>query len=106
VHPLFFFLFRKNKFPRLFSVWVFSKKTKIPCIFCWAPCRTIRIGSKFWKFYLIKTVFTLGEPVLLVKVFRLFRSEPIFLVFRVWTQCTTSYCFSQLSFWQNFLFKN
>ncbi len=30
--------------------------------------------------------FTLLEPVSLVKVFRLFRLERIFLVFRVWTQ--------------------
>ncbi len=44
-------------------------------------------GSNFWKFYLIKISFTLGEPVSLVKVFiRLFRSEWIVLVFRVWTQ--------------------
>jgi hypothetical protein len=52
------------------------------------PCRTIRIGSNFWKFYHIRTSFTLREPVFLVKVFR---SEPIFLAFRVWTQCTASY---------------
>ncbi len=45
------------------------------------------IGSNFWKFYLIRT----GELVFLVKVFRLFRSERSFLVFRVCTQCTTSY---------------
>jgi hypothetical protein len=42
--------------------------------------------SNFWKFFLIRTSFTLGEPVSLVKVFRLFRVECIFLVFRVWTQ--------------------
>jgi hypothetical protein len=29
------------------------------------------IGSNFWKFYLNRTSFTLGEPVSLVKVFRL-----------------------------------
>jgi hypothetical protein len=45
-----------------------------------------RIGSNFWKFYLISTCFTLGEPGFLVKVFRLFRLERIFLVLRVWTQ--------------------
>jgi len=45
-----------------------------------------RIGSDFWKFYLIKTDFTLGEPVSLVNMFRLFRLERIVLVFRVWTQ--------------------
>ncbi len=45
------------------------------------------IGSKFWKFYLIKAGFILREPVSLVKVFRLFRLEQTdFLVFRVWTQ--------------------
>jgi hypothetical protein len=38
-----------------------------------------RIRSNFWKFYLIRTGFTLGEPVLLVKVFRLFRLERFFL---------------------------
>ncbi len=36
------------------------------------------IGSNFWKFYLIRTGFTLGEPVSLVKVFRLFRLERTF----------------------------
>jgi hypothetical protein len=40
------------------------------------PCphkdRDYRIGTNFRKFYLIKTGFTLGEPVSLVKVFRLF----------------------------------
>jgi len=33
------------------------------------------IGSNFWKFYLIRTSFTLGELVSLVKVFRLFRNN-------------------------------
>jgi hypothetical protein len=47
-----------------------------------APHRDYRIGSNFWKFYLIRTDFALGELVSLVKVFRL---ERIFLVFRVWT---------------------
>jgi hypothetical protein len=36
------------------------------------------IGSNFWKFYLIKTSFTLGEPVSSVKVFRPFTLEQIF----------------------------
>ncbi len=52
------------------------------------------IGSNFWKFYLIRTSFTLGEPVSLVKVFRLFRSEHIFFdIQSVDTvgRCTTSY---------------
>jgi hypothetical protein len=41
------------------------------------------IGSNFWKSYLIKTGFTLGEPVSLVKkVFRLFKLEQMFLVLR------------------------
>jgi len=42
------------------------------------------IGSNFWKFYLIRFGFILGESVSLVKVFRL---EWIVLVFRgVWAQ--------------------
>ncbi len=48
--------------------------------------RHYRIGSNFWKFYLNRTSFTLGEPVSLVNVFRLFRLQRIVLVFRVWTQ--------------------
>jgi len=54
------------------------------------PCphrdRDYSIGSNFWKFYLIRTTFTLGEPVSSVKVFRLFTLERIVLVFRVWTE--------------------
>jgi hypothetical protein len=46
------------------------------------PCshrdRDYRIRSNFWKFYLIKTGFTFGELVSLVKVFRLFILEQIF----------------------------
>jgi hypothetical protein len=42
--------------------------------------RDYSIGSNFWKFYLVKTGFTLGELVLLVKEFRLFRLEQIFFV--------------------------
>jgi hypothetical protein len=45
------------------------------------PCphrdRGYGIGSNFGKFYLIRTDVTLGEPVSLVKVFRLFRLEGI-----------------------------
>ncbi len=44
------------------------------------------IRSNFWKFYHIKTSFTLGELISLVKVFRLFRLERNFWVFRMWTQ--------------------
>ncbi len=47
-----------------------------------------RIRSNFWKFYLIRTDFTLADPVYSVKVFRLFRLEWIFFgVQSVWTQC-------------------
>jgi hypothetical protein len=35
------------------------------------------LDPNFWKFYLIRTGFILGEPVSLVKVFRLFRLELI-----------------------------
>jgi hypothetical protein len=54
------------------------------------PVGDYRIGSNFWKFYLIKTDFTLGDPISLVKMFRL---EWIFLgVQSVDTvpRCTTS----------------
>ncbi len=45
--------------------------------------RDYGMQSNFWKFYLIRTSFIFGEPEFLVKVFRLFRLEWIFLVFRV-----------------------
>jgi hypothetical protein len=65
------------------------------------PCpdrdRNYRISSKFWKSYLLKTSFTLGELVFLVKVFRLFRSEGIFFVFGLWTQCVDV---QHLIYWQ------
>ncbi len=49
--------------------------------------RDYPIRSNFWKFFLIRTGFTLGEPVSLVKVFRLFKLEQmLFLILRVWTQ--------------------
>jgi hypothetical protein len=41
--------------------------------------------------------FTLLEPVSLVKVFRLFRSERIFLVFKEWTQYFDA---QHLIYWQ------
>jgi hypothetical protein len=54
------------------------------------PCphrdRDYCIASNFWKFYLIITGSILREPVSLVKVFRQFRLERVFLVFRVLTQ--------------------
>jgi hypothetical protein len=56
--------------------------------------RDYRFRSNFWKFYLIKTGFTLGEPVSLVKVFRLFILEQMFFgVLSVDTvgRCTTTY---------------
>jgi hypothetical protein len=58
------------------------------------------IGSNFWKFYLIKTGFTLDEQVFLVDMFRLFRLEWIFLgVQSVDTvgRCTTSYLLTGLA---------
>jgi hypothetical protein len=62
--------------------------------FYWARDRDYHNGSNFWKFYLIKTGFTLRERVSLVKVFRLFRLErDCFGVQSVDTvsRCTTSY---------------
>jgi hypothetical protein len=51
------------------------------CHFCWAlpptGTRDYGIGSNFWKSYLIRTGFTLGEAVSLVKVFRLFATPTI-----------------------------
>ncbi len=50
--------------------------------------------SNFWKFYLIRTSFTLGQLVSLVKVFRQYKLEQIFFgVQNVDTvgRCTTSY---------------
>jgi hypothetical protein len=52
------------------------------------------IQSNFWKFYLIKTGFTLGGPVSLVKMFWLFKLEQMFFgVPSVDTvgRCTASY---------------
>jgi hypothetical protein len=48
------------------------------CLFHLLGRRDYRIGSNFWKFYLIRIGFTLGEVVSLVKVFRLFRLEQSF----------------------------
>ncbi len=56
--------------------------------------RDYQIRSNCWKLYLIKTDFTLGELVSLVKVFRLFKLEQMFFgVQSVDTvgRCTTSY---------------
>jgi hypothetical protein len=47
---------------------------------------TIALDQTFGSFTLFRTGFTLGESVSSVKVFRLFRLEWIYLVFRVWTQ--------------------
>ncbi len=47
---------------------------------------TMAWDPTFGSFYLIRTSFTLGEVISLVKVFRLFGLERIVLVFRVWTQ--------------------
>jgi len=66
-------------------------------VICWALAWDYHhIGSNFWKFYLIKIGFPLHELIFLVKVFRLFRVEWIFLgVQSVDTEgrCTTSYLF-------------
>jgi hypothetical protein len=80
-----------------------SRLNLIHCLFLLAPVpvgdRDCRIGSNFcgsfripssktWTFRTFVEVlgFQVLEPVSLVKVFRLFKSEPILLVFRVWTQ--------------------
>jgi hypothetical protein len=53
---------------------------------CPVGAGTIALDPTFGSFTLIRTSFTLGEPVSLVKVFKLFRLEHIVLVFGVWTQ--------------------
>jgi hypothetical protein len=57
--------------------------------------RDYRIGSNFWKFYLIRTGFRFGELVCLVKVFRLFRLE--WIVLGVQTMDTGGRCTNILS---------
>jgi hypothetical protein len=44
---------------------------------------TIAFNPTFGSFYIIRTGFTLGELVILVRVFRLFRLKQIFWVLRV-----------------------
>jgi hypothetical protein len=55
-----------------FSLMFSSPKNTLAFV---GPCshrdRDYRIGSNFWKLYLIRIGFALGEPVSLVKVFRL-----------------------------------
>ncbi len=46
----------------------------------WALPQRDRDRANVWKFYLIRTGFTLGELVSLVKVFRLFKLEQMFFV--------------------------
>ncbi len=65
-------------------VWLCVSGAFVGC--CLHRDRDDRIGSNFWKFYLIRTSFILGEQVSVVKLFRLFRLDRIFLVFRVWKQ--------------------
>jgi hypothetical protein len=60
---------------------------------------TIALDPTFGSFTLLKTGFTLGEPVSLLKVYRLFRLERIFfLVFRVWTRHIDA---QHLVYWQS-----
>ncbi len=58
---------------------------------------TIALDPTFGSFTLLRTSFTLGELVSLVKVFKLFRLEQIVLVFRVWTQLVDV---QHLIYWQ------
>jgi hypothetical protein len=58
------------------------------------------IQSNFWKFYLIKTGFTLGESVYLVKMFKLFKLEQMFFDVEsvdIVGRCTTSYLLAGLA---------
>ncbi len=53
-------------------------------LFCWD--RDYLHWIQLLEVLPFRTSFTLGEPVSLVKVFRLFRLKRIVLVLRVWTQ--------------------
>jgi len=76
--------------------WVWFSKLELNFI---GPCHHHRdrdycIRSNFWKFYLIRTGFKLGEPVSLVKVFRLLKLEQMFFGVEsvdIVCRCTTSY---------------
>jgi hypothetical protein len=65
-----------SRFFLLFCKWIPTQSWKRRGQHCLSvgPCphrhRDYRIGSNFWKFYIIRTIFPLGEPVSLVKVFR------------------------------------
>jgi len=51
VHPLFFFfLKKKNIFPRLFRVWVFSKKLKFHAFFVGPPAGLSALDPTFGSF--------------------------------------------------------
>jgi hypothetical protein len=74
-----------------FQTWLVEK------FLCWA-LGDYHIRTNFWKFYLIRTGFTLDEPVSLVKVFRLFKLEPMFFGC---SKCEHSrYMYNILSYWQ------
>jgi hypothetical protein len=81
-----------------FMFWCNSFHPYLSSIF-WQTCllgldRDYSIRSNFWKFYLIRTNFTFGEPIFLVKVFRLFRSKRIFFGVQsvnIVGRCTISY---------------
>jgi hypothetical protein len=99
--------FASNKFALFIIIDSMNMDTKwqVPTIgwlvdaeICWGlhPQRDkdYRIQSNFWKFYLIRIDFTLGDLVSFVKVFRLFELEQMFVgVQSVDTvgRCTTSY---------------
>ncbi len=86
------------KFPSMSNIHVYNHVQLRHFVMFVGPCPYMDmdycIRSNFWKFYLIKISFTLGEPVSLVKVFRLFKWEHMFFgVQSVDTRgrCTTFY---------------
>jgi len=87
-----------NVFATVFALWLKARARSCVSDAFVGPCphrdRDYCIRSNFSKFYLIRTSFIWGEPVSLVKLFRLFRLERIFLdVQSVDTggTCATSY---------------
>jgi hypothetical protein len=87
-----------NVFATVFALWLMARARSCVSDAFVGPCRhknrDYRIRSNFSKFYFIRPCFILGEPVSLVKLFRLFRLERIFFgVQSVDTggRCTTFY---------------
>jgi hypothetical protein len=72
-----FFIFFENYIFAWWNIWI-SIILLLPLKKTQGHPGTIAFNPTFGSFYLIRTGFTLGELVLLVRVFRLFRLKQIF----------------------------